>query len=75
MPEGVMRVSALLRELGHDQQIVMLPSTGKTSAEAAACLGCRGRDRQVDHVSPVFKLTPAQLQAMTGAPVVNVRQA
>lgn len=40
LPEGVVRVAALLRELGHDKQIVMLPSTGKTSAEAAASLGC-----------------------------------
>lgn len=40
LPEGVVRVAALLRELGHDKQIVMLPSTGKTSAEAAANLGC-----------------------------------
>jgi prolyl-tRNA editing enzyme YbaK/EbsC (Cys-tRNA(Pro) deacylase) len=41
LPEGVVRVAALLKELGHDKDIVMLPSTGKTSAEAAANLGCR----------------------------------
>jgi prolyl-tRNA editing enzyme YbaK/EbsC (Cys-tRNA(Pro) deacylase) len=30
----------LLRELGHDQPVVMLPESGRTSAEAAAGLGC-----------------------------------
>ncbi len=38
--EGVQRVSALLRALGHDAPVVMLPASGKTSAEAAASLGC-----------------------------------
>ncbi|MES2019067.1 MAG: YbaK/EbsC family protein [Pseudomonadota bacterium] len=40
LPESAQRVAALLRELGHDKPVVMLPSTGKTSAEAAASLGC-----------------------------------
>ncbi|MFL6658203.1 MAG: YbaK/EbsC family protein [Massilia sp.] len=40
LPESVQRVAALLRELGHDKSVVMLPVTGKTSAEAAASLGC-----------------------------------
>ena len=40
LPEGVVRVIALLLALGHDKQVVMLPVTGKTSAEAAASLGC-----------------------------------
>ncbi len=40
LPESVERVAALLRAIGHDKPVVMLPSTGKTSAEAAACLGC-----------------------------------
>lgn len=40
LPESAQRVARLLRELGHDKQVVMLPSTGKTSAEAAASLGC-----------------------------------
>jgi prolyl-tRNA editing enzyme YbaK/EbsC (Cys-tRNA(Pro) deacylase) len=38
--DAVERVAALLRELGHDKPVVMLPSAGRTSAEAAACLGC-----------------------------------
>jgi len=33
-------VAGLLAGLGHDMPIVMLPATGKTSAEAAAGLGC-----------------------------------
>lgn len=154
LPDSVQRVADLLRELGHDREVVMLPSTGKTSAEAAASLGCdvahiaksivfrrladdaavmvvaSGADRvdedkvaaqtgpigkanarfvkekigyaiggvcPIGHVSEtvilieenvlgfpslwaaaghpyaVFNLTPAQLQAMTGAPSANLR--
>ncbi|MFZ6760569.1 YbaK/EbsC family protein [Undibacterium sp. Ji50W] len=40
LPETALRVARLLESLGHDQSIVMLPATGKTSAEAAAGLGC-----------------------------------
>ncbi|MFZ6768302.1 YbaK/EbsC family protein [Undibacterium sp. Di26W] len=40
LPETVLRVARLLESLGHDQSIVMLPASGKTSAEAAAGLGC-----------------------------------
>lgn len=40
LPDTAQRVADLLRELGHDQPVVMLPETGKTSAEAAAGLGC-----------------------------------
>lgn len=40
LPESVRRVAGLLSDLGHDRDIVMLPVTGKTSAEAAASLGC-----------------------------------
>lgn len=40
LPESAERVAALLRGIGHDKPVVMLPSTGKTSAEAAASLGC-----------------------------------
>ena len=40
LPESAQRVAALLRALGHEQAVVLLPSTGKTSAEAAASLGC-----------------------------------
>jgi prolyl-tRNA editing enzyme YbaK/EbsC (Cys-tRNA(Pro) deacylase) len=40
LPESAARVAQLLRALGHDQPVVMLPASGKTSAEAAASLGC-----------------------------------
>jgi prolyl-tRNA editing enzyme YbaK/EbsC (Cys-tRNA(Pro) deacylase) len=40
LPEGVQRVQALLDSIGHDRPIVMLPEAGRTSAEAAASLGC-----------------------------------
>lgn len=156
LPDSVVRVAGLLRDLGHDQDVVMLPSTGKSSAEAAASLGCdvariaksivfrrvaddaavmviaSGADRideakvaalagpvgkanarfvkerigyaiggvcpighatssvilidrklfdfpdvwaAAGHPHAVFNITPAQLQAMTGAPVVDAREA
>ena len=40
LPEGARHVARLLAGMGHDQPIVLLPETGKTSAEAAAGLGC-----------------------------------
>lgn len=40
LPDTAQRVADLLTALGHDKQVVMLPETGKTSAEAAAGLGC-----------------------------------
>jgi prolyl-tRNA editing enzyme YbaK/EbsC (Cys-tRNA(Pro) deacylase) len=40
LPETARRVAKLLRERGHGKAVVMLPQTGKTSAEAAAGLGC-----------------------------------
>lgn len=40
LPESARRVALLLRERGHPKAVVMLPETGKTSAEAAAGLGC-----------------------------------
>jgi prolyl-tRNA editing enzyme YbaK/EbsC (Cys-tRNA(Pro) deacylase) len=40
LPDSARRVALLLRERGHAGLIVMLPETGKTSAEAAAGLGC-----------------------------------
>ncbi len=40
LPDSARRVALLLRERGHPKQVVMLPETGKTSAEAAAGLGC-----------------------------------
>lgn len=40
LPDTVQRVADLLTALGHDKPVVMLSATGKTSAEAAAGLGC-----------------------------------
>ncbi len=40
LPDSAQRVARLLRECGHEKPVVMLPHTGKTSAEAAAGLGC-----------------------------------
>ncbi len=40
LPESAQRVARLLADLGHDKPVVVLPQTGKTSAEAAAGLGC-----------------------------------
>jgi prolyl-tRNA editing enzyme YbaK/EbsC (Cys-tRNA(Pro) deacylase) len=38
--QSTARFSAVLRALGYDLPIVILPQTGRTSAEAAAGLGC-----------------------------------
>jgi len=40
LPDSARRVALLLRDRGHAGHVVMLPETGKTSAEAAAGLGC-----------------------------------
>lgn len=40
LPDSAQRVARLLKERGHPKRIVMLAETGKTSAEAAAGLGC-----------------------------------
>ncbi len=40
LPASARRVADLLRAQGHDRDVVMLPATGRTSAEAAAGLGC-----------------------------------
>jgi prolyl-tRNA editing enzyme YbaK/EbsC (Cys-tRNA(Pro) deacylase) len=40
LPDSARRVALLLAERGHPKSIVMLAETGKTSAEAAAGLGC-----------------------------------
>ena len=40
LPDTAQRVADLLAAIGHDRHIVMLPASGKTSAEAAAGLGC-----------------------------------
>ena len=39
--DSVQRVAQLLKDMNHDKTIVMLPSTGRTSAEAAESLGCQ----------------------------------
>jgi prolyl-tRNA editing enzyme YbaK/EbsC (Cys-tRNA(Pro) deacylase) len=40
LPDAAKRVALLLEAHGYAKPIVMLPATGKTSAEAAAGLGC-----------------------------------
>ncbi len=40
MPASAKQVVALLEQLAHDQPVVLLPQSGRTSAEAAAALGC-----------------------------------
>ena len=40
LPDSARRVAQLLSELKHDGSLVILPESGKTSAEAAAGLGC-----------------------------------
>jgi prolyl-tRNA editing enzyme YbaK/EbsC (Cys-tRNA(Pro) deacylase) len=40
LPDSAQRVATLLAGMGHDKPVVMLPASGKTSAEAAAGLGC-----------------------------------
>jgi prolyl-tRNA editing enzyme YbaK/EbsC (Cys-tRNA(Pro) deacylase) len=40
LPDSARRVALLLRERGHEHGVVMLDETGRTSAEAAAGLGC-----------------------------------
>ena len=40
LPDSAQPVAKLLAELRHDKPVVMLSDTGKTSAEAAAGLGC-----------------------------------
>lgn len=40
LPDSAQRVADLLQSIGHPHPVVMLAATGKTSAEAAAGLGC-----------------------------------
>lgn len=40
LPMSAQRVARLLQDIGHDQPVVVLSESGKTSAEAAAGLGC-----------------------------------
>ena len=39
IPEGARRVAATLAERGHPHEVVMLPVTGRTAADAAQALG------------------------------------
>lgn len=39
LPDGVRKVAAKLAELGHPHDVVLLPVTGRTAADAAAALG------------------------------------
>lgn len=41
MPDGVRRVAERLAGLGHPDEVVMLPVTGRTAADAAAALGVK----------------------------------
>ncbi|WP_338846727.1 YbaK/EbsC family protein [Massilia sp. W12] len=40
LPASAQRVADVLQTLGHPQPVRMLPASGRTSAEAAAALGC-----------------------------------
>ena len=40
LPDAARRVADLLNEIGHTGSVVLLPASGRTSAEAAAGLGC-----------------------------------
>ena len=40
LPGSAQRVADLLAAISHDRPVIMLPETGRTSAEAAAGLGC-----------------------------------
>ena len=40
LPESAQRVASLLQSLGHDKPVVLLAEAGRTSAQAAAGLGC-----------------------------------
>ncbi|HMW55832.1 MAG: YbaK/EbsC family protein [Candidatus Accumulibacter phosphatis] len=40
LPDSAQRVADLLLRIGHGKPVVLLPASGRTSAEAAAGLGC-----------------------------------
>ncbi len=81
LPESARRVALLLQSLGHDKPVVILPSTGKTSAEAAAGLGCEVAQiaksiifRRVSDGAPVLvvasgvnRVDEAKVAALVGA--------
>ena len=69
LPEGFQRVARALSALRHPHSPVLLPSAARTSQEAADALGI-GVGQIAKSV--VFRLSPQQLEAMTGAPVADV---
>ncbi|AZG12808.1 MULTISPECIES: YbaK/EbsC family protein [Cupriavidus] len=81
LPESAQRVADLLAGIGHDRPVVMLPATGRTSAEAAAGLGCTVAEiaksiifRRVEDDAPVLviasgsnRVDEAKVAARVGA--------
>jgi len=81
LPSSAQRVADLLASLGHDKPVVLLPATGRTSAEAAAGLGCSVAEiaksiifRRVTDDAPVLviasgsnRVDEAKVTALVGA--------
>ncbi|KAF1046163.1 MAG: hypothetical protein GAK35_01140 [Herbaspirillum frisingense] len=81
LPTSAQRVADLLAQIGHDKPVVMLPATGRTSAEAAAGLGCSVAEiaksiifRRVSDDAPVLviasggnRVDEAKVTALVGA--------
>ncbi|WDZ96061.1 YbaK/EbsC family protein [Herbaspirillum sp. WKF16] len=81
LPSSAQRVADLLAQLGHDKPVTMLPATGRTSAEAAAGLGCSVAEiaksiifRRVSDGAPVLviasggnRVDEAKVTALVGA--------
>ena len=80
LPSSAQRVADLLAAMGHDKPVTMLPSTGRTSAEAAAAVGCSVAEiaksiifRRVSDGAPVLviasganRVDEAKVTALTG---------
>lgn len=81
LPSSAQRVADLLASIGHDKPVVMLPSTGRSAAEAAAGLGCDVAEiaksiifRRVSDDAPVLvmasgsnRVDEAKVTALVGA--------
>jgi prolyl-tRNA editing enzyme YbaK/EbsC (Cys-tRNA(Pro) deacylase) len=81
LPDTAQRVADLLDAMGHDRPVIMLPETGKTSAEAAAGLGCSVTEiaksivfRRLSDDAPVMviasganRVDERKIEALTGA--------
>ena len=81
LPDTAQRVADLLDAMGHDGPVIMLPETGRTSAEAAAGLGCSVAEiaksivfRRLSDDAPVMviasganRVDVAKIEALTGA--------